>query len=180
MVPVVLSNATDADLFDRQSVVNNLFRAATVEMQILDTASNRPQSSLFSISDLVPYGFQVASIRVANTGDLSMRVRFSIENISGEPALCNTLGLRVMESWETTYLGDLNALQLETDILTETYHDLVLAVSLNDETQNLALKNCSFTLVAETIQEVEGGVIKLSDTRRVANQVNTAQWVTSM
>jgi hypothetical protein len=175
-VLIVLSQATDADLLDRETIAMNTLRAATVNLSTLDTANNTQKSLFMNIQGLLPGGFQVTSVRVKNDGELDLMVKLSTQTSAGDSALCSALQLKVLKNWQSISDGALENFQYETTIAAEEAEDLVFAVLLNSPDSGLITKNCTFNFLVESTQEAGGGALRLHDEETLQNQVATGSW----
>jgi hypothetical protein len=177
-VLIVLSQATDADLLDREVISMNTLRAATVDLNTLDTANNTQKSFFFNIQGLVPGGFQVNSVRIKNDGELDMMIAVSTKDTTGSSALCSALELKVLENWQSVYDNALGSFSYNTSIQAGEAEDLVFAVRLTSPDTTAAATTCAFNFVVETTQEAGGGTIRFKDEELLQNQVATGSWST--
>lgn len=174
---IVLSQATDADLLDREVIAMNTLRATTVDLTTLDTANSTQKSMFFNIQGLLSGGFQVNSVRIKNDGELNLVVKNTAQNLTGSSDLCNALKLKVLKNWQSVYDGPLSNFSYQSDIQAGEAEDLVFSVRLDTASTALTAQNCSFNFLVESIQEAGGGTIRLSDTETLQNQVATGSWV---
>lgn len=173
---MALSQATDADLLDRETVAMNTLRATTVDLATLDTANNTQKSLFIQIQGLVPHGFQVNSVRIKNDGELNLGVKVTTTSQAGAPELCGALHLRVLKNWQSVYDASLENFVYETSVDSQQAEDLVFAVGLGTSDASLASKNCTFNFLVESTQEVGGGSIRFKDSETLQNQVATSFW----
>jgi len=172
-VMVAVTKLTDADLTDQENVPENGFFATTLDFVNQNTANNTPKSLLFSISGLVPGGFQVETVRIFRKGQLGFAYQVTPENFAGDMILCQALEIMVLNNWQTQFEGKLTDLSYQGEIANDQVKDdLVLVLKLTDANQALAAKSCVFDLKIQTVNDEEGS--SFSDEEVLTNQVNTA------
>jgi len=173
---IVLSQATDADLLDREVISMNTLRATTVDLSTLDTANNSQKSFFFNIQGLIPGGFQVNSVRIKNDGELDMMVAVSTQDTTGSSALCSALELKVLKNWQSVYDSELSSFSYDTTIVAGQTEDLVFAVRLTSPDTAAVATTCAFNFIVATTQEAGGGTIRFKDEELLQNQVATGSW----
>jgi len=173
VVMLAITKLTDADLNDQEKISQNEFQASTLDFANQDTANNTPQSLLFNVSGLVPGGFRVGSVRVAQKGELGFRYRLTAKNFAGDISLCRELEVMILKDWQVVADVKLDQLNLEGELLADqAYQDLVLVLKLVNSSSSLQAKSCGFNLKVATIDDPAGSAF--SDDEVLVNQVVTA------
>ncbi|NCN06643.1 MAG: hypothetical protein GW946_02255 [Candidatus Pacebacteria bacterium] len=175
-VILLFSQATDADLLDREEVVANTVRATTLDFSNRDTANETGKSLFFSVHGLIPTGFQVESVRIKNEGELPVTYQLSVSQTAGDVALCNALQVRVLSDWDTKYTGGVLEASFETTVPHTGSSDLVFALSLDDTSTSLTNMTCAFNIMIASATVVQGKTVFFSDEEVLQNQVATGVW----
>lgn len=178
-VIVVVSESTDADLLDRETVPMNSLRASTLDLSTKDTANHTQKSLFFSVQGLLPGGFQVNSVRIENEGELNVEYTITTELTNGADHLCPELQLRVLEDWHQRYHEQLQGFAYSSSLPAGDAEDLVFAVQLANSTTSLIQSNCTFNFIVTTTQEAGGGAIRFRDEETLQNHVATGSWSNS-
>lgn len=169
----VFSQYTDADLFDQDSVRENVISATTLDFSALDTANETSKKLFFSVSGLLPGGFHTESIRVKNAGQLGFPFTIVAAQTSGNESLCQNLEVRVLQDWKTIYSGSLLSLAYSGELkATSDTEDLVFVVSLSNKDVNLKNQVCSFAFAISSALPSKN----FSDTEVLDNTISTGTW----
>lgn len=177
-VVLLLAQATDADLLDREEIGPNVVRATTLDFSNLDSANETGKSLLFSIQGLVPTGFQVESVRIRNEGELAFKYSISAVKTAGDDAFCSSLKMRILSNWTTKYDSNLLALSYVADMAEGDSQDLVFSLGLEDPSDSLIGQNCAFNLIINSVQETANGTIRFYDQEVLQSQVTAGVWTT--
>lgn len=175
LLAVLVAHAqyTDADLFDQESVKENSMQATTLDFSALDTVNQIGRSLFFSVSGLLPSGFQVESVRIKNEGKMEYPFSVTVQRTGGSEALCTRLNLRVFRDWKELYTGSLTGVDLQGALSsTEPWEDLVFVVSLDVKEPELKQQTCAFSFVFTSQAQTSF----FRDTERLENIVNTGTW----
>jgi hypothetical protein len=164
---------TDADLFDQEDVHNNRFEATTLDFSTNDTANELSKSLLFSVTGMIPSGFQVETVRIKNSGKLEFPYSVSVQKTAGSDTFCQSLEGVIMQDWSPVYSGNLMNLSFSGELSDqEKWEDLVFVVKFNNK--DVALKNqtCAFN-ISFVSQSPES---HFTDTETLQNTVTSGAW----
>ncbi len=168
------SQFTDADLFDQEGVTQNSFAATTLDLSTLDTANESVKTLFFSVTGMIPQGFQVESVRLKNSGELEFPYTVSVAQTGGSTPLCQTLDVVVLQEWTPIFSGKLLNLQLSQQLTkTEKWEDLVFVIKLPSSDAALKNQTCSFNFTFSS--SLPGN--SFSDTESLQNTISTGTWV---
>lgn len=164
---------TDADLFDQEEVANNYFEATTLDFSTHDTANELSKSLLFSVTGMIPTGFQVETVRIKNTGKLEFPYSISVQKTAGSDAFCQSLEGVIMQDWTPVYSGSLLNLTFSGELAAEEkWEDLVFVAKFNDT--NAALKNQTCALNISFVSQIQDS--HFADTEVLQNTIASGAW----
>lgn len=165
---------TDADLFDQEVVTSNSLTATTLDFSTNDTANESVKSLFYSVSGMIPSGFQVESVRLKKAGSLPFRYAVSAQKTGGADSLCSSLQLVVLQEWTPIYSGPLLNLNYSGELAeAENWEDLVFVVKLESGDASLANQSCGFDFTFTTQKEAGD---RFSDQEVLQNTVSTGSW----
>ena len=165
---------TDADLFVNKTVASNVWAATTLDFSKADTANNQTTNNLFSISGMIPGGFQVKSIRINNDGQMRFKYIISVESLVGDDNLLDKLKVKLMENWLIKYDGPLSGVNVTVGELEGKNDDWILVLSLDSDAEDLSQKEALFNIVIRTaINENNKGFYV---EQKLENRVTTGNW----
>lgn len=173
---LLFTGATDADLFDNETVAGNMFSATTLDFANKQTSNELTLSFLFNASGLIPGGFEVKSLRVKKEGEMDFHYRLTVAKTAGDDNLYQALTLTLVQNWQIVYQGGLDGLSLDDLINENGLDDWILAISLSDNNQALALKECEFNLVVKTWKDDPGENWGFVDEEILSNRISTGSW----
>ena len=164
---------TDADLFDQEEVQNNYFEATTLDFSTHDTANELSKSLLFSVTGMIPTGFQVETVRIKNTGKLEFPYSISVQKTAGSDVFCQSLEAVIMQDWTPVYSGSLLNLTFSGELAAEEkWEDLVFVAKFNATDAALKNQTCAFNIsFASQIQDSH-----FSDTEVLQNTIASGAW----
>ena len=148
----------------------NTWQATTLAFSNLDTASDQPTNSLFSLSSLRPGGFQVRSLRLHKDGQMNFNYRVKPEITGGNPALCQNLTFTLLQNWQKRYEGALPQVDTTFAMTDPGKDDWIAVVSLANQDRSLANQSCSFDLIFQSTGK------GFADESRLQNQISTGSW----
>lgn len=175
LLAVIVAHAqfTDADLFDQESVKENSMQATTLDFAAVDTVNQTGRSLFFSVSGLLPSGFQVESVRIKNEGRMEFPFAVTVQRTGGSELLCTRLNMRVFRDWKEIYSGSLLGADLRGELnATEPWEDLVFVVFLDSKEPALKQQTCAFSFLFASQAQTSF----FRDTERLENIVNTGTW----
>lgn len=164
---------TDADLFDQESVTNNYFEATTLDLTTHDTATELSKTILFSVTGMVPSGFQIETVRLKNAGKLEFPYSVSVQKTAGSDSFCQSLEGVLMQDWTPVYTGNLMSMAFSGELReTEKWEDLVFVVKFTGTAAELKNQTCNFSI--SFTSTLPGG--KFSDTESIQNTIISGTW----
>lgn len=176
-VVLTFTNATDADLLDREAVTANSITATTLDLGVKYPLNNSQISSLFSVFGLVYEGFDVKGIKVRREGDLGFDYRIRVEQTGGDAGLCNALELVFIKRWRFVSQSSLLSFTYEDTIPANKKRDkIILALLLEQDDPALMNKTCNFNIIVETVPGTDPGDTQFSDQEVLTNIVTTGSW----
>jgi len=147
---LVYSQFTDADFIVRKYLRDNIFRATTLDFSNRRTANEFPTSTLFNITNLIPEGFEISSIRIKKEGEQHFNYQIRSE-ITQSSLLCEQLQISILnKNFGSLYSGPLINLSLRSSV-NQNYEDLIIMVALNNDVGGN--KRCDFNLIVETYNQ---------------------------
>lgn len=175
LVVVVFTGATDADVFDRERISGNTWKASTLDFTTVNSFNNQSSSVLFNTNGIIPGGFGVESVRIKKEGKLDFNFRINTEKTIGDDPLFNALTVRVMQDWQLIHTGKLKDLQLDATIK-DGKSDLVFFISLESTDQSLTGKTCDFDFVFTSWRGDPNRQGGFKDQEKVGNHLATGLW----
>ena len=153
------TKATDADLLDEEIIDQNTIKATTLDFANKDTANAFSKTQFFNVTQMIPNGFAVESLRIQNEGEMDFNYKMRFEKTGGDDAFCSSLDMIMLENWSKKYDGDLNNFVWESEVKQNSVNDLVFSVSFESEDASLFSKSCQFNIVIDSraIPSSDGG-----------------------
>lgn len=174
---LVRTNITSADVFAERMVRNNTLEATTLSFTELHTARNSRISTLFSVADLQPSGFEVRAVRIKNDGKMNIKYTVAADKTGGDTTFCNALVLEATRNRQVVYNGPLLSFNGTSTLNSTSKDDWIFFVGLDTNTSALKNKGCDFNFVfnsyKDTPQEQRAGFYAAGV---VANSVESGNW----
>lgn len=173
VVVLLLTENTDADLIDKESIVDNSIAATTLDFSTRDTANNSQKTLFFNIQGMVKGGFQVGSVRINNDGALPITFNMQAQQTGGDQQVCSSLKLRLFKNWQAVEEAALTDFKYQSSIKTQESQDLILSLELPTTSAAPAHSNCLFTIAIKTLTEESPDAVRFFDEEVLENQVTT-------
>ncbi len=171
---LINTSNTSADLFDEDIVHSNKIKATTLDLSQRNTANNNKTSSLFSIYDMKPGGFDVRAVRIKKDGKMNFKYRFKTDITPGNN-LCDNLDAEVWKGRDVVYNGPLKELRLDQTI--NQQDNWIIFLELNKDSADLKNKTCNFNFVFKTWVNNDPDLKKgFWDEEKLNNNVTTENW----
>ncbi len=167
-VVLLTTKMTDADLIDREFILDNLFKATTLDFSNRQTANEYPRSTLFNITGLIASGFEVETVRIKKEGKLNFDYQVKMETTGTWSSACDNLQLKVFRNWQRIYNGDLVDFAVNSGVNDDGYDDLVFSLSLPQAAQSTT---CDFNFIIETYNQDPQEGTGFYDTEVLQNHV---------
>ncbi|MFH1561345.1 MAG: hypothetical protein ABID04_02065 [Patescibacteria group bacterium] len=174
---MVTTKTTDADLFDREVITGNSYRASTLDFSTRDTANESPVSFLFNVTGLIPSGFQGKAVRIKKDGLMDFNYRVSVNKTAGDDDVFQALKVWLMHDWQVQQQTNLADFVADSEVDETGKDDLVLFVGLENNDLSLANKSCDFNLVFRSWRQSPGESSGFVDEEVLANHISSGSWV---
>lgn len=172
-VLLLVTESTDADLIDRETVPNNSITATTLDFSTRDTANNTQKTVFFNVQGMVKGGFQVNSVRIKNDGELPVNFTITTQQTGGDTSVCNSLQLKLLKNWQVVENKSLPTFKYDSSIETNELQDLVFSLDLPYHSPSPSFSNCLFTITIKTDQSNQSSTRHFFDEEVLDNQVST-------
>ena len=174
---LLTAHRTDADLSDEAQIKNNKITATTLSLSTQGTVNSNIIATLFNTPGFEPDGFDVASIRIRNTGKMQTRYYLSVKKTEGEDSVCNAFNMKIMKNNSILIESNLLSTSLASEILTSKQkEDLVLFLLFDKDHGFLKNKSCSFEIQIATKDQIADGQKGFFDRRKTTNIITTGLW----
>ena len=145
---LIIVNPTNADFNDKKVVKSNQFKATTLDFSQLKTTNDSPVETLFNISGISPGGYQVATLRLKNLGQLNPLYLINFSKTAGSDNFCRQLEINILKDNQSIYNGPLIDLNLKLDLNSQTnYSDFLVFIKLKDNYVSSENDYCDFNLI---------------------------------
>ncbi len=171
---LLLTEVTDADLFDEEVVTGNKFMVTTLDFSTRDTANLTIVNSLFRTINIVRGGFEVRAVRLKKDGQLDIPYHLAASIISSSSPLCSALKLKIIKQNQFIYNDKLSLLNLDGKIEGDSYEDYIFILYLDQAEAEVMNKSCEFNF--SFVSRLNGGVSGLNDREDVLNYVSSGSW----
>lgn len=144
------TKTTSADIFAERLIRNNVLSASTLSFSERHTANNNEISSLFNTNGIQPSGFDVKAVRIKKEGKMDFKYHIKTVKSGGDEAACQTLSLQVLLRGQEKYRGPLLLLSFDSILKDLERDDLVLFISMEENSTSNMNKLCEFNFIIKT------------------------------
>lgn len=144
---LILVNSTNADFNDQKVIKSNQLKATTLNFSQLKTTNESPIETLFDIKGILPGGYQVATLRLKNQGELIPAYTVNFSKTNGNDNFCRQLEINILKDNQSLYQGPLVDLNLKIDLNQQNHSDFLVYLKLSNNYVSSQTDSCDFDLL---------------------------------